>query len=117
MKAHERDKNRGFKGPVNITVVIGITFFVLSSLICLLNITNSVLRMVRKRRGTSRRTGSNIHVLSLVFSIMAYVFAGARFGLWVFIPVILDPANLFLFLAPFLIAKRLNKSGKNRQVQ
>lgn len=96
------------------TSVIGIAFVVLASFVCLANIVSSVLRMVRKRKGISRRTASNIHVLSIVFSVMAYVFAGDTLGAWVFIPAVIDPATLFLFAVPILLM-RMRKQAENER--
>lgn len=95
-------------------VIVGIAFAVLSSFVCLANIANSVLRMVRKRKGSARRTTSNIHVLSIVFSVMAYVFAGDVLGAWVFVPALIDPATLFLLAAP-IILMRMRKQALNER--
>ncbi len=93
---------------------VGIAFAALSCLVCVTNIVNSVLRMVRKRKGYEGRRGSNIHVLSIVFSIMAYVFAGDTLGAWVFIPAVLDPATLFIIAAPVLLLRMKKKAEQEK---
>lgn len=95
-------------------LAIGIVFTALSCLVCVTNIVNSIARMVRKRKGKAQRGGSNIHVLSIAFSIMAYVFAKDSLGAWVFIPAVVDPAALFILAAPFLLFRRIKK---DRQLQ
>jgi len=91
---------------------VGFVFFGLSCFICVTNIVNGVLRMIRKRRGETPRRGSNIHVLSIVFAIMAYVFAKDTLGAWVFIPAVIDPATLFIFAAPVLLFRMRKANGQ-----
>ena len=93
---------------------VGFVFFGLSCFICVTNIVNGALRMIRKRRGETSRRGSNIHVLSIVFAIMAYVFAKDTLGAWVFIPAVIDPATLFIFAAPILLF-RMRKANEQEQ--
>lgn len=93
---------------------IGIAFAALSCLVCVTNIVSYTMRMVKKRRGETHRKGSAIHVLSIVFSIMAYVFAGDTLGAWVLIPAVLDPATLFIPAAAFLII-RLKREERRQQ--
>lgn len=93
---------------------IGIVFLCLSCLICLLNIVNNVSWVIKKRKDPQVNKRSNIHVLSVVFSIMAYSFAKNSLGLWAFIPAIIDPATIFIFLAPALLYHKLKKGGPRR---
>ena len=93
---------------------IGIVFLFLSCLICLLNIVNNVSWVIRKRKDPAANKRSNIHVLSIVFSIMAYSFAKNSLGLWAFIPAVIDPATIFIFLTPALLYHRLKKGGPGR---
>ncbi len=93
---------------------VGFVFFGLSCFICLTNIVNGIERMVRKRRGVTVRRGSNIHVLSIVFAIMAYVFAKDTLGAWVFIPAVIDPATLFIFAAPILLFRMRKEDGQEQ---
>ncbi len=93
---------------------IGTAFLCLSCLICLLNIVNNISWVIRKRKDPSAHKRSNIHVLSIVFSIMAYTFAKNELGLWVFIPAIIDPAAIFIFLTPALLYHRLKKGNPRR---
>ncbi|OPY00244.1 MAG: hypothetical protein A4E60_02409 [Syntrophorhabdus sp. PtaB.Bin047] len=91
---------------------IGIAFLALSCLVCVTNIISYAMRMVKKRRGETHRRSSTIHVLSIVFSVMAYVFAGDTLGAWVFIPAILDPATLFILAAPILLLRMKRGAGR-----
>ncbi len=93
---------------------VGFVFFGLSCFICTTNIVNGIVRMVRKRRGETVRKGSNIHVLSIVFAIMAYVFAKDTLGAWVFIPAVIDPATLFIFAAPILLVRMRKANGQEQ---
>jgi hypothetical protein len=93
---------------------IGIAFLALSCLVSVTNIVNYALSIVKKRRGEVYRKGSAIHVLSIVFSIMAYVFAGDTLGVWVFIPAILDPATLFILAAPILLIRMIREAERSR---
>lgn len=97
-----------------MTTYIGIAFAALSCLVCVTNIVNYTLRMMKKRRGETYGKSSGIHVLSMVFSIMAYVFARDSLGAWVFIPAILDPATLFIFAAPILLFRTRGKAGRQQ---
>ncbi|HOD75600.1 MAG TPA: hypothetical protein PKJ17_06200 [Syntrophorhabdaceae bacterium] len=94
---------------------IGMAFAGLSCLVCVANIVNYTLRMVKKKRGeTTHRRTSTIHVLSIVFSIMAYVFAGDTLGAWVFIPAVLDPATLFILAAPILLIRVKRRADREQ---
>jgi Mn2+/Fe2+ NRAMP family transporter len=96
---------------------IGIAFAALSCLVCVTNIISYAMRMVKKRRGETHRKSSAIHVLSIVFSIMAYVFAGDTLGGWVFIPAVLDPATLFILAAPILLIRMKKEGGRQQDRQ
>jgi len=93
---------------------IGIAFAALSCLVSVTNIVSYILMMVKKRRGETYRKGSSIHVLSIVFSIMAYVFAGDTLGAWVFVPAIVDPATLFILAAPILLIRMKKEAGRQQ---
>ncbi len=94
-----------------IMQTIGIVFVCLASLVCLINIATNVSFMFRKRKDPAAFKRSHIHVLSIVFSIMAYAFAKDALGAWVFIPAIADPATIFIFMAPVLLFHRIKKNG------
>ena len=97
---------------------IGIAFAALSCLVCVTNIVSYIMRMVRKRRSeTARRRSSTIHVLSIVFSIMAYIFAGDTLGAWVFIPAVLDPATFFILAAPILLIRVKRRADREKSPQ
>ncbi len=93
---------------------IGIAFAALSCLVSVTNIVSYTLTMVKKRRGKTYRKGSAIHVLSIVFSIMAYVFAGDTLGAWVFVPAIVDPATLFILAASILLIRVKKEAGRQQ---
>ena len=95
-------------------LTIGIIFTALSCLIAITNIVTGISRTVRKRKGLPAK-GSFIHVLSIVFSIMAYVFAGDTLRFWVFIPALADPATFFLFVAPVLLLRMRKQAEIQRK--
>lgn len=92
-------------------LAIGVAFVCLSCFICLTNIVNNVSWMIRKRKDPAAHKRSNIHLMSIVFSIMAYAFAKDTLGAWAFVPAIADPATIFIFLTPVLLFRRLKKDG------
>lgn len=95
-------------------LTVGIIFVGLSSLVAIANIIAGVTRMVRKRKGLPGK-GSLIHVMSIVFSIMAYYAAGGTLGLWVFIPALADPATLFILAAPVILLRMRKHAGIERE--
>jgi hypothetical protein len=98
-----------------VLLIAGIVFFALSCLIAIGNMAISVSRYVRKRKGLPDGRQSLVHVLSIVFSIMAYSTAGNTLGPWVFIPAIVDPATLFILAAPFLLRRMRRQAQSERK--
>ena len=100
---------------IKILLAIGIVFCALSCLIAIANIITGITRMVRRRKGLPNRPQSLIHVLSIVFSIMACIFAGNTLGFWVFIPAIIDPATLFVLAAPVILLRMRRQARGERK--
>ena len=96
-------------------LVAGIIFCALSCLIATANIIVGVSGMVRKRRGLQGHRPSMIHILSIVFSIIAYICAGNTLGPWVFIPAVLDPATFFILAAPILLFRMRRRAQGGRK--
>lgn len=71
--------------------------------------------MVRKRKNLPGRRPSMIHILSIAFSIIAYICAGNTLGLWVFIPAIADPATFFILIAPILLLRARKQEQSERK--
>jgi hypothetical protein len=100
---------------ITILLIVGIVFCALSCLIAIANIVVGIAGTVRKRRGLPTRHPSMVYVLSIVFSIVAYICAGSTLGLWVFMPATIDPATFFLFAAPVLLLKTRRQSGNGQE--
>jgi len=99
---------------IKVLLIVGIVFCVLSCLVAIANIVVGIGGMVRKRTGLPGRRPSMIHLLSIVFSIVAYICAGSTLGPWVFIPAIIDPATFFILAAPILLL-RMRKQAHNER--
>lgn len=97
-------------------MIAGIIFLSLSCLIAIANIIVGIAGMVRKHRGLPGRRPSMIHILSIAFSITAYICAGNTLGPWVFIPAILDPATYFIIAAPILLFRMRRQAHSERKV-
>lgn len=100
---------------ITILLIVGIVFCALSCLVALANIIVGIAGMVRKRKGLPGRRPSMIHLLSIVFSIVAYVCAGSTLGFWVFIPAVIDPATFFILAAPILLLRARKKECSERK--
>jgi hypothetical protein len=83
-------------------IYLSVICLILSSLIALGNIGGSVAAWRRKKRGIDRGY-SNVPLISLLFSYLAWLSARNTIGLWALLPTVLDPGTWMLISLPLLL--------------
>jgi|ERR1019366_10485717 hypothetical protein len=81
---------------------ISIVFLVLASMVVFFQYAALIEFYIRSRRGDPGGH-SVLPIMSLFFSLLAWAYGYETFGLWAFLPAILDPGTWVLVFLPFVL--------------
>ena len=89
-------------------ILVSVILIVLASLVAIANIYGLIHASWRGRQNGSGGY-SNIHFVSLTFCTISWFLSNGQIGLWVILPVIIDPANWLLLALPFFLIFRSDR--------
>jgi len=94
--------------------IVGVICLFLASYAALMNIAGCIAGARRRRKGIEGGY-SNVPLVSLLFSTLAWYLTKEQIGLWAFLPAILDPGTLMTLLAPVVLPWIFYKDFRRRK--